>query len=80
MSMYGKDHYNIVINLQLIKINGKKKNLYLLHPLRWQADCLPLAPPGKPIHKQRMNYKGFCFSEEIMVAGGKCVYFNPYHF
>ena len=26
MSMYGKNHYNIVISLQLIKINGKKKN------------------------------------------------------
>ena len=25
MSMYGKNHYNIVISLQLIKINGKKK-------------------------------------------------------
>ena len=24
MSMYGKNHYNIVISLQLIKINGKK--------------------------------------------------------
>ena len=23
--MYGKKHYNIVISLQLIKINGKKK-------------------------------------------------------
>ena len=23
MSMYGKNHYNIVISLQLIKINGK---------------------------------------------------------
>ena len=27
MSMYGKKHYNIVISLQLIKINGKKKVL-----------------------------------------------------
>ena len=26
MSMYGTNHYNIVISLQLIKINGKKKN------------------------------------------------------
>ena len=25
MSMYGKNHYNIVISLQLLKINGKKK-------------------------------------------------------
>ena len=25
MSLYGKNHYNIVISLQLIKINGKKK-------------------------------------------------------
>ena len=25
MSMYGKNHYNIVISLQPIKINGKKK-------------------------------------------------------
>ena len=25
MSMYEKKHYNIVISLQLIKINGKKK-------------------------------------------------------
>ena len=25
MSMYGKNHYNIVISLQLIKTNGKKK-------------------------------------------------------
>ena len=25
MSAYGKKHYNIVISLQLIKINGKKK-------------------------------------------------------
>ena len=25
LSMYGKTHYNIVINLQLIKINEKKK-------------------------------------------------------
>ena len=25
MSVYGKNHYNIVISLQLIKINGKKK-------------------------------------------------------
>ena len=25
MSMYGKNHYNIVISLQLIKINEKKK-------------------------------------------------------
>ena len=25
MSMYDKNHYNIVIILQLIKINGKKK-------------------------------------------------------
>ena len=24
MSMYGKNHYNIVISLQLIKIKGKK--------------------------------------------------------
>ena len=24
MSMYGKTHYNTVISLQLIKINGKK--------------------------------------------------------
>ena len=27
MSMYDKNHYNIVISLQLIKINGKKKIL-----------------------------------------------------
>ena len=27
MSMYGKNHYNIVINLQLIKINGKKSTI-----------------------------------------------------
>ena len=27
LSMYGKTHYNIVINLQLIKINEKKKDL-----------------------------------------------------
>ena len=26
MSMYGKNHYNIVISLQLIKINEKKQN------------------------------------------------------
>ena len=26
MSMYDKTHYNIVISLQLIKINGKKKH------------------------------------------------------
>ena len=26
MSMYGKNYYNIVISLQLIKINGKNKN------------------------------------------------------
>ena len=26
MSMYGKNHYNKVISLQLIKINRKKKN------------------------------------------------------
>ena len=26
MSMYGKNHYNIVISLQLIKINEKKNN------------------------------------------------------
>ena len=26
MSMYDKNHYNIVISLQLIKINGKKKS------------------------------------------------------
>ena len=25
MSMYEKNHYNIVISLQLIKINGKKE-------------------------------------------------------
>ena len=25
MSMYGKNHYNIVISFQLIKINGGKK-------------------------------------------------------
>ena len=25
MSMYGENHYNIVISLQLIKINEKKK-------------------------------------------------------
>ena len=25
MSVYGKNHYNIVISLQLIRINGKKK-------------------------------------------------------
>ena len=25
MSMYGKNHYNILISLQLIKINGKKR-------------------------------------------------------
>ena len=25
MSMYGKNHYNIVINLQLIKVNEKEK-------------------------------------------------------
>ena len=29
MSMYGKNHYNIVISLQLIKINGKKSFLVL---------------------------------------------------
>ena len=27
MSMYDKNHYNIVISLQLIKINGKKKDI-----------------------------------------------------
>ena len=27
MSMYGKNHYNIVISLQLIKINEKKMTL-----------------------------------------------------
>ena len=31
MSMYGKNHYNIVISLQLIKINGKKKRGSSLH-------------------------------------------------
>ena len=30
MSMYDKNHYNIVISLQLIKINGKKKKKTLL--------------------------------------------------
>ena len=29
MSMYGKNHYNIVISLQLIKTNGKKKKKIL---------------------------------------------------
>ena len=28
LSMYDKNHYNIVISLQLIKINGGKKNLF----------------------------------------------------
>ena len=27
MSMYGKNHYNTVISLQLIKINGEKESL-----------------------------------------------------
>ena len=27
MSMYGKNHYNIVISLQLIKINEKKEEI-----------------------------------------------------
>ena len=27
MSMSGKNHYNIVISLQLIKINGEKESL-----------------------------------------------------
>ena len=27
MSMYDKNHYNIVISLQLIKINEKKKRI-----------------------------------------------------
>ena len=27
MSMYGKNYYNIVISLQLIKINEKKKHV-----------------------------------------------------
>ena len=30
MSVYGKNHYNIVISLQLIKINGKKKFLAMI--------------------------------------------------
>ena len=29
MSMYDKNHYNTVISLQLIKINGKKKENHL---------------------------------------------------
>ena len=29
MSMYGKNHYTIVISLQLIKINGKKKEIWV---------------------------------------------------
>ena len=29
MSMYDKNHYNIVISLQLIKINGKKKKIII---------------------------------------------------
>ena len=36
MSMYGKNHYNIVISLQLIKINEKKKKAgtYMMKGLR----------------------------------------------
>ena len=36
MSMYDKNHYNIVISLQLIKINEKKDNYVLIH----QNACL----------------------------------------
>ena len=31
MSMYDKKHYNIVISLQLIKINGKKIPFYIFY-------------------------------------------------
>ena len=44
MSVYGKNHYNIVISLQLIKINEKKRKKNFLMLLvsrklyqRWEA-------------------------------------------
>ena len=34
--MYDKNHYNIVISLQLIKINGKKKRHYQIKEDLWE--------------------------------------------
>ena len=38
MSMYDKNHYNIVISLQLIKINGKKKKLFNQQTITYKSD------------------------------------------
>ena len=43
MSMYDKNHYNIVISLQLIKINGKKKYL-------WDTVKLNMTKQGMPVY------------------------------
>ena len=48
MSMYGKNHYNIVVSLQLIKINGKKKDRG-----RDGDTWLPDLPPGKCVCRSR---------------------------
>ena len=34
MSVYGENHYNIVISLQLVKIKGKKKDYSEKHSVR----------------------------------------------
>ena len=36
MSMYDKNHYSIVISLQLIKINGKKK-MWCIYTMKYYS-------------------------------------------
>ena len=49
MSMYDENHYNIVISLQLIKINGKKKYVVKYYVVACKLVCYTLT--GKFVHK-----------------------------
>ena len=60
MSIYDKNHYNIVISLQLIKINEKKDNKildveYNSTPLNWLIE-VPLLPILIYNIGNKMNY------------------------
>ena len=59
--MYGKNHYNIVISLQLIKINGKKKKRMEFRGRNFltQENCLLTVPlPSLSHYLMQRKYPG----------------------
>ena len=66
MSVYGKNHYSIVISLQLIKINENKKTQSQSLARNWNpaSSCCRLRPPENTLDKW-VNIVMSCLSNPL---------------